>query len=169
MALDSQKNGRSVDDDDFELPSIKKKGRDYLPLYLLTAGGLVLFLIASAVVVILVVAFNKSNEPTATRIIGAWKGQFVLNGQPLDFVFTFNKDGSLRQDGFDLRGRRLPELAGGGRWRIRDGDVEIDWDGNGGRERATVRWIDDNAMEYRIIQHTEVVQIGMETTFRRQR
>jgi hypothetical protein len=24
-------------------------------------------------------------------------------------------------------------------------------------------------MEYRIIQHTEVVQIGMETTFRRQR
>lgn len=153
------------DDDDFELPSIKKTGGGNLPLILLASGGVVLVLFACLVGAVIVVAVATPGDPMETKLLGSWKGRFVLDGRPLDFVFTFNKDGSLRQDCFDLQGRLLD--VSGGRWSVRNGEVEIVWQG-GGRERATAHWPDNNTIHYRIVDHTEVAQIGLTTTFRRQ-
>jgi hypothetical protein len=104
--------------------------------------------------------------PEVAKLNGTWKGRLVLRGNERDDVYTFRKDGTLREEVFDLRGNIVQ--ASEARWRFRDGKVEIDWPGGGGLEVATVRWIDDNTMEYQIVNHTDVVQIGMKMTFRRQ-
>jgi hypothetical protein len=103
--------------------------------------------------------------PEAAKLNGAWKGRLVLRGNERDDVYTFREDGTLREDVFDLRGNHVQ--ASEARWRFRDGKVEIDWPG-GGVEVATVRWIDDNTMEYQIVNHTDAIQIGLKMTFRRQ-
>ena len=50
---------------------------------------------------------------------------------------------------------------------VRNGEVHITWN-RGGHEVATVHWLNNNTMDYRIVDHTDVVQIGIGTTFQRQ-
>ena len=45
--------------------------------------------------------------------------------------------------------------------------VEIDWE-RGSFENASVAWIDEKTMTYQIVDHSQRIQIGMSTTFRRQ-
>ncbi len=104
-------------------------------------------------------------DPTAARLPGSWKGRFILGFAPLDVVYTFNKDGTFHEESFNAFGRRVN--VADGRWRYRERQIEIDWD-RGGFERATATWVDENAMDYRIVDHSQAVQIGLTTTFRRQ-
>jgi hypothetical protein len=168
MASDesSERRKPSYDDDDFEVPSIEKP-RGNPTAILLVVGGvaalvLLLCLIGGGVVGFL----GLRDQPSPDQFVGKWKGRIVLRGQALDTIYTFNKDGTMREDSFDLQGRRVQ--GGGGRWRIRNGEVEIEWGQGGGVEIATANFPNANTMNYQIIEHTDVAQIGMSTTFRRQ-
>jgi len=101
----------------------------------------------------------------AAKLIGNWKGRLMLRGLDRNHVYIFRKDGTLREEVFNLQGGldNVSEAV----WRFRNGQVEIDWPG-GGVEIATARWIDANTFEYRILQHTDVAQNGLKMTFRRQ-
>jgi hypothetical protein len=103
--------------------------------------------------------------PEAAKLIGSWKGRLALRGMDRNHVYIFRKNGTLREEVFDLRGVR--GNASEARWQFVNGQIIIDWPG-GGREIATARWIDANTMEYRILDHTDVAQNGVAMTFRRQ-
>lgn len=151
-------------DENFDL-DIRKKGGGVGPLLWVLGGGIalvLLFCVVAGGVGLFVGFMNRDSRPD--QFVGAWRGQFVLRGQVLDTIYTFNKDGSLQEDSFDLQGRRIQ--GGIGRWRVRNGEVEIDWN-QGGLEIATAKFVNANTMEYRIIQHTDAAQIGMGTTFRK--
>lgn len=148
------------DDDDSDL-AIRKKGNNAVIILAVTGACGILLVCLLACVVGAIVAFMADN--TAEKIVGSWRGRFSLGPVHLDVVYIFNKDGSFRQESFDRFGRRV---FSDGRWRYRDGKIEIDWN-NGSFERATATWIDDNTMAYRIVDHSQAVQVGLATTFRR--
>ena len=54
-----------------------------------------------------------------------------------------------------------------GRWQFRNGRLEIFFD-SGGFEVADIVLMDNNTINYRIVNHAERAQIGLGTTFRRQ-
>jgi len=153
-------------DDDMDVPSIKKpdSGNRALWIVLIGGGGLVLLMCLIAIGIGAIISFS-ARDTQAERFVGSWKGRFVLRGQPMDVVYHFSRDGNLREEVFNPQGQRIQ--AGGGKWRIRGGEVEIDWDG-GSFENATANFVDRNTMHYRIVDHSEFAQIGMTGTFRRQ-
>jgi hypothetical protein len=170
---------RPDDDGDYGDLSIRKKpSKSNTTMFILLACGIVglvlLTCMAGAVIVVVVGEHDRvvpqpamadavPQGPEAAKLIGSWKGRLVLRGMDREHLYIFRKDGTLREEVFDLRGVRVSEA----RWRFRNGQIEIDWPG-GGVEIATARWIDDNTMEYRILDHTDVAQNGLVMTFRRQ-
>lgn len=146
--------------------SIKKKPRDYarplIVLLVVLAVGLGLIVCIVSAVSLGFFAFN--NDSTASKLPGSWKGQFIFAGRHLDSTYTFRRDGTLQEVNLDGFGRRN---VANGKWRVQNGQVHIDWN-NGGIEVATVHWIDERTMDYHIIEHTELAQIGIGTTFKKQ-
>jgi hypothetical protein len=169
------------DDDEYGDLSIRKKPTPGNPtlIILLICGviGLTLLTCVGGIAIVAVLdqhdqpapqairAEPIGQDPEALKLVGAWKGRLVLRGMDREHLYTFRKDGTLREDVFDLRG--APAGVSEARWRFRDGKIEIDWPG-AGVEIATARWIDANTMEYRILDHTDVAQNGLVMTFRRQ-
>jgi hypothetical protein len=145
--------------------SIRKKGPSRGVFIGLAVAGVAVVLLTCMCGVGIGVGVWMHRDATAAKLPGSWKGRFVLVGQPFDVVYTFNKDGSFRQDMFNGFGQRLPQV--GGRWRMENGAVVINWD-NGSFEKATVHWLDDRTMDYRIVDHTDRLQIDTATTFKRQ-
>ena len=157
---------RGPDDREFDELDIRKKdGPTTTTVFvLLAAGGIGLMLIVLCLGVA-IVSFVGARDATAAKLPGSWKGRWVLHGQVFDSTYTFKKDGSFREESFDLQGRRIN--VAGGRWHVRNGEIEIDWD-QGGFEIATAHWIDDNTMNYHIVDHNDLAQIGITTAFKRQ-
>jgi len=157
---------RGPDDREVDELSIRKKdGPTNTTLFVvLVAGGIGLMLIVLCLGVA-IVSFVGARDATAAKLPGSWKGRWVLHGQVFDSTYTFKKDGSFREESFDLHGRRIN--VAGGRWHVRNGEIEIDWD-QGGFEIATAHWIDDNTMNYHIVDHNDLAQIGITTAFKRQ-
>jgi hypothetical protein len=155
------------DDDEVDELSIRKKdGPTNTTLFVvLVAGGIGLMLIVLCIGVGIVLFVVGARDATAAKLPGSWKGRWALGGQVFDSTYTFKKDGSFREESFDLQGRRIN--VSGGRWHFRNGAIEIDWD-QGGFEIATAHWIDDNTMNYHIVDHSDVAQIGITTAFKRQ-
>ena len=176
------------DDDEYGEMSIRKKpnqGNSTL-LIVVVVGliGLTLLICIGSVAVIAILDQHDQHEqpaikppmraipaqaigqdPEALKLIGAWKGRMVLRGMDREHLYTFRKDGTLREDVFDLRGG--PVGASEARWAFRNGKIEIDW-GGGGIEIAIARWLDANSFEYTILDHTDIAQNGLVMTFRRQ-
>lgn len=155
---------QSDEDDDDEDRHIRKKGANPLVMLAVGAGGGLLLICLLGCGIGAVIALLPRDD-TAEKLPGSWKGRFVLARIQLDVAYIFNKDGSFRQESFDRFGRRVN--VADGRWRYRDGRVEIDWN-NGTFERATVAFLDDNTMTYVIVDHSQGIQVGLTTTFRRQ-
>ena len=154
------------DDDDFD-PSIIRKptdGRKTLLLVLL-AGAIGLGLIVCLAGVVIVAIFVSRDNSTAEKLPGSWKARWDIGGAQFDSIYTFKKDGTFREVAFDLQGRQMN--ISDGRWRFRNGEIEIDWN-NGGFERAIATWVDDTTLTYRIVNHSQAIQIGLVTTFKRQ-
>ncbi len=152
-------------DDNDELPSIQKPGDGNQTLLILMAVGGIGLVLIGCLAVAGVGYFLAFNNSTQAKLAGAWKGRWTVHGQQMDSLYTFRRDGSFREESFNMQGIRL-NIADG-RWHLRNGEIEIDWD-NGGFENATARWIDNNTIEYRIVEHNDMGQIGLTTTFRRQ-
>ena len=153
-------------DDDYDLP-IKKKPivkKSNTLLYALLGGGIALLLVCCVAGMVIVGIMSSDDGPTAAKLVGSWKGRFVLAGQPLDSTYTFKNDGTFREETFDVQGGVLN--ISDGHWRVRRGQIEIDWIG-GTFERAVATWVDDNTMDYQIVDHTQFIQIGTITNFRR--
>ena len=149
------------DDDDFA--DLRKKREAGNTRFVLVAGtivGIVLLLCLISVVGGIIYTYTQS---TSAKLAGSWRGQFVLPGEKVDAIYTFNKDGTFREDDV-IAGRKRTSV---GHWEVRDGQVEIEWD-HGGFEIAVPRWIDDNTIEWHIVNHNDVAQIGSKTTLRRQ-
>jgi hypothetical protein len=173
--------GKTLPDDDYGDLDIRKKhsGSNSTLFIVLACGiiGLVLLTCVAGGVIMMIVDHHDrgvppqarevgpGQDPEAAKLNGTWKGRFVLNGQQRDHLYTFRKDGTMREEEFDQFGKIF--RASEARWRFRNGQVEIDW-GAGGKEIATARWFDNNSFEYHIIQHTDGAQVGMKETFRRQ-
>jgi hypothetical protein len=159
-------NRRKCRDEDDDRPPRKKKNGDNTLMIVLAVGGVVFVLllcvVGGGIFTVVMLAGDTTKD---ARVPGSWKGRFEMRRGPVDVVYTFNKDGSFRDEEFDVRGRR--QTTSTGRWRMRDGKILIDWD-NGAFETASVTWTDDNTMAYRIVKHLEAAQIGLTTTFRRQ-
>lgn len=154
---------RSRKDDvpDIRLPAGQRHAR--LALVFLAVAIVLAFLLACVIGIVLAVVL-VSRDDTPSKLPGAWKGRFVLRGQATDVVYTFNKDGTFLEEDFDLIGRKVNNA--GGRWTFRDGKVVIDWD-RGSFEHATVHWVNNSTIDYRIVDHIDALQIGTATTFRR--
>lgn len=152
------------DDFDDDVSIEKKDGASGLAVLGVAAVVLVLLACVMGGVVVGVFAWHANSTPVKLR--GSWKGHVRFAGLDMDILYTFNEDGSFRQDTFDLQGRVMGPPAHG-RWQWRDGEVDISWNG-GTFERATVTWIDDDHMTYRIVGHTQQAQIGLTTRFKRQ-
>jgi hypothetical protein len=155
------------DDEDLDKLDIRKKGSSSNTiLFVLVAGsGIALVLIAVCLGGGIVSFIVGARDATAAKLPGSWNGRWVLHGQVFDSTYTFKKDGSFREESFDLQGRRIN--VADGRWHFRNGEIEIDWD-QGGFEIATAHWIDDNTMNYHIVDHNDLAQIGITTAFKRQ-
>jgi serine/threonine protein kinase/tetratricopeptide (TPR) repeat protein len=104
------------------------------------------------------------------KLLGSWKGRvrsvFAPGGE-FDTVATFNKDGTWREEVFDLQGRSGG--GGTGRWQFRDGEISIFYD-KGFFRRATVTWIDNDTMDLRTVETRppNPVLTGQTVQFRRQ-
>jgi hypothetical protein len=158
---------RGPDDEDLDKLDIRKKNssRNTILFVLVAGGGIALVLIGVCFGTGIVSFIVGAHDATAAKLPGSWKGRWILHGQVFDSTYTFQKDGSFREESFDLQGRRIN--VADGRWHFRNGEIEIDWD-QGGFEIATAHWIDDNTMNYHIVDHNDLAQIGITTAFKRQ-
>jgi hypothetical protein len=86
------------------------------------------------------------------KLVGSWKFRtqsvFAPGGE-FDTVITFNKDGTYRDEVFDLQGRSGG--AGTGRWKLRNGEIEKSYDA-GMFQRATLTWIDNDTISLRTVE-----------------
>jgi hypothetical protein len=154
---------RDKDDDDV---SIRKKSSNTL-LILLAVGGVGLVLLMCVTAIGIGVAVALLRDDTASKLPGSWKGRFQIGNVALDTVYTFNADGTFREQTTVPFGRGVRVEVTDGRWQFRDGKVEINWN-RGTVEKAVVVFTDPNTMNYRIVEHTDIIQVGASTTFRRQ-
>ena len=112
-----------------------------------------------------ILAIMLFGDPHPAKLIGPWKGRFVLNSGPINVVYTFNKDGSYRQESYNMAGVKTYQHVG--RWGHRGSEIKLSW-GDDSFERATIEWRDENTFHYRIVDQDDVQQIGLTTTFKRQ-
>lgn len=150
-------------DDEFDPPIRKKAGNNTLLWVLLGGGALLLFTCFLGVGIFAVVSLSGGTQPD--EFVGAWKGRWTVGGETFDSIYTFNKDGTFREQSFDLQGR--PRTVFDGRWQFRNGRIEINWH-NGSFEYATASHVDGRTINYRIVNHAERQQVGLTTTLRRQ-
>jgi hypothetical protein len=166
VAMVAERRRRFDDGDDSDDSPVRPR-RDNTPIMvglILGAAVLVLFTCLCGVgIVAVVVWIPRGAQPN--ELVGSWKGRFFLRGQQLDVVYKLDKSGRFTEEEFDLQGRRVH--TGGGRWFVRNGRLEILFD-SGGFETADFVFVDNNTINYRIVNHAERAQIGLGTTFRRQ-
>jgi hypothetical protein len=165
MARDEKRRYEADDDDIDQLIRRKKKTGA-------SSGALVVIGIITAVLllacllgvgIVAVISLTQGTQPD--EFVGSWKARWTFGGMDFNSIYTFNKDGTLREEQFDLQGN--PRDISDARWCFRNGQIEIDWE-NGSWDHATVRHIDAKTMDYRIVDHTDQIQIGVGVTFRRQ-
>ena len=102
---------RRPDEDDDPL-SIRKKGPSRGMLIGVAVVGVAVVLLTCTCGVGIGVGVWMQRDSTAAKLPGSWRGRFVLAGQPLDVTYTFNKDGSFRQDMFNMFGQKMPPVGG---------------------------------------------------------
>lgn len=157
---------RYDDDDDLDVSVKRKQARSNTTLFVMLGAGALGFIFFAVVVGIASLAvLGVFGKPVEEKIVGSWKGRLERGGVASDHIYTFRKDGTFREEAFNLQGVRIN--VADGFWAFHDGEVEIDWH-DGGFEDAVVRFIDDNTIEYRIVDHNDVGQIGTVMTFKRQ-
>lgn len=132
-------------------------------LVALSAAGICLILVACCAA--LIVGFMIFGDSHPAKLVGAWKGRFNLDTGPVDYIYTFNQDGSFRQE--SIRPDGTKGMAFEGRWGHRSGQISISWSRDM-FERGAVDWIDENSFHYRIVAQDHPQQIGLTTTFKRQ-
>lgn len=155
---------RRYDDDDDDRSTENEGGKGPLIGFAIGGAALLLMMCVCGGTVVGVVMYTRGGTQP-DQFVGAWKGRFILHGQPTDVIYRFDKSGRLHEENFDVQGRSLGVT--GGRWRVRNGRMEIDFD-TGGQEIADAVFTDKNTIDYRIVSHTDFAQIGIGTTFRRQ-
>jgi hypothetical protein len=163
MSVENRRPREYDDDDDLDIRKPEKGNGKWLMWLAIVAVGIVL--VAGVTGGAILIVRSAAGDATAAKLPGSWKGQFAFPGQPpIDAVYVFERGGGFRQESLTALGQ--VEVVRG-RWRVSLGEIVIDWD-NGAIERATVTWTNDQTMEYKIVEHDDVVQIGSVTTMRRQ-
>jgi hypothetical protein len=163
----SSPNRRPDDDslDDAALDIRKPYERNHTLLIVLVVVGTLLVLSTCVAGIPLFEAITAMfDDPHPAKLHGSWKGRFVVQGKAIDVIYTFKKDGNFRQEEIDARGKVIGVVDG--HWQVVDGEIEIDWN-DGSFENAVVDWVDNNTMNYTIVEHSDQVQVGVIANLRR--
>ena len=116
-------------------------------------------------IILVVWAVLHFSASGSERLVGSWKGTFhFLWRENVDCTYRFRRDGTM----VDEHVRQGMLVGSTGRYRLANGEVTIHWH-NGGFERATVRHIAPDTIEYVIQDHSDRTQIGGKATFVRER
>ena len=162
---------RRREDDDLLDESIHEKSGSQTGLIVamaITGISLILLICTCGGGVALIVYLGSAKQPDGTqpdRFLGSWKGRFLLHGQQRDVIYSFDKSGEFRESQFTLQGRHVSDS--GGRWAFQNGEITINYN-MGSSESAKAIFIDGNTIDYEIVRHDDLSQIGLKTTFRRQ-
>jgi hypothetical protein len=129
---------------------------------------------AGLTVTALLLAAMLSSCPTAKAqtlnqwgsLVGTWRARVQFGTQPAYLAcYTFGPDGTVTEDAFTLEGRPLG--SGQGRASLRNARMTINWS-SGPIEKATIRLIGINQMQYTITSHTgDPEQVGAIINFQR--
>lgn len=152
--------------DDVNDPSVRKAGRGTVVILGLILGitALMFFTCLCGVgLVAWVAVYPYGVHPD--EYVGTWKGRFLMDGQLRDYEYTFDKSGWFQEARIGPDGRRM--YGSTGRWRFREGRIEIDFGVAGATEVADAVFVDRDTIQYRIVNHSDRTQIGLSTTFRR--
>lgn len=107
---------------------------------------------------------SLENVESSSNLIGSWQGSFLINNVPVNDIYTFYPNGTMADAVFDHSGQQIG--GGYGRYSYAGGRLDISFSG-GVSEKGSVTWIDENRFHYRIIDHTESAQIGLEIHYSR--
>jgi hypothetical protein len=126
---------------------------------------LLVFVLAGVIGLIVLVVWAIVAGSGSDRLVGSWKGTFQFRWRPdMPCTYRFFRDGTM-VDEHPVLGMMGQST---GRYRFAHGEVNIHWT-NGGFERATVRHIGPDTIEYMIQDHSDRTQIGGKITFVRER
>jgi hypothetical protein len=154
--------------------SIKKKGSNSTLLLislvtLVVGGGVLAATCTCGLGIAFLVYVYQAKQPDGSQpdeFIGSWKGRFLLHGEQLDVVYTFEKSGKLSESQFTPAGHRVSSSSG--RWAFQNGQITINFNGGTSETANAVLKNRNTMMDYLIVRHDDRTQIGTRTTFRRQ-
>lgn len=102
--------------------------------------------------------------PLSGDLIGSWRGSVVYDGKPVDWVYTFNSDGTFEDRGLDDQGQVVS--GGNGTYTLDDGKIVINWP-SGTEEKASIAWTNADEFQYAITSHSDEKQVGLRVVFHR--
>ncbi len=145
------------DDDDWLTNDLARRVRR--PVFRRFAVTL-LFLLLAGMAVALILSRDKGD------LVGSWRGKFQFAGFDLACVYEFRRDGTFVDEHVDPNLGVRVRFAG--RYAVANGQVTITWF-NGGFEQATFLHTAPDTIEYTIVAHTDLGQVGCRATFVRER
>jgi hypothetical protein len=107
---------------------------------------------------------QEQSSEKSFSLTGSWQGGFLVNNYPVSDIYTFYTDGTMTEATFTQNGQQISSAYG--RFNYANGQVNISFS-TGTVEKASLTWIDPNQFHYRIIDHTDRRQIGLEIIYKR--
>jgi uncharacterized integral membrane protein len=142
-------------DEDDELPSVERQGPEPRRLWLRLAAALLLLVIVAVVALM-------NHTSTSVELAGSWRSKFVFVQFDVPCTYEFRPDGTFVDEHVDPATGLLVRFPG--RYRVSGAEVTIQWQ-NGGFERAHVRATGPDTIEYTIVAHSDVGQVGAKANF----
>lgn len=144
-------------DEDDELPALGRRRPERRWLGWRGAAALVLL------VLVAVVAWVIYTSPRV-EVAGSWRGKFEFVQFDVPCTYEFRPDGTFVDEHVDPATGILGRFPG--QYRVSGTYVTIQWL-NGGFERAHVRATGLDSIEYTIVAHSDLDQVGAKVTFTR--
>ena len=141
--------------EDDELLSVIRPRPERRRLWLGVAAALVLL-------VIIAVSALVIHSGASVELDGSWRGKFVFVQFDIPCTYEFRPDGTFVDEHVDPATGALVQAPG--RYRVSGAEVTIQWQ-NGGFERARVRETGPDNIEYTIVAHSDIDQVGAKATF----
>lgn len=101
---------------------------------------------------------------TTGNLVGSWTSNIVMNGSPVQDVYTFNSDNTFSETQTDQAGK---SATASGSYTHAGDQVTIN-SSDGQQEQATVTWDSADQMHYKITKNIDASEVGMDVVRTRQ-